>query len=141
MGVDRHFFGLSKMIRQDETPPALFSDPLFERSKTWILSTSNLPTCPGFGPAVDNGIGVGYGLYDGECKTLTQQAWAHYILKWNISSPLIYSFLLLIDHFVFVISGRHRYFSVPTFRKFLHVALQEMASLATTTSTATKKKT
>lgn len=67
LGVDRHFLGLSLVIREDEEPPDLFKDPVFIRSKTWRLSTSGLPTCPGFGPVVEDGIGVGYGLHSNSC--------------------------------------------------------------------------
>ena len=55
VGVDRHFFGLSKMLKEGEDSPDLFQDPVFDRSKHWRLSTSNLPTCPGFGFVVDDG--------------------------------------------------------------------------------------
>ena len=61
-GVDRHFLGLSLVLKEEEQAPALFSHPAFVRSKTWRLSTSSLPYCPGFGPVVPDGLGVGYGL-------------------------------------------------------------------------------
>jgi Choline/Carnitine o-acyltransferase len=43
---------------------SLFTDPLFTRSSTWTLSTSNV-TQPflssfGFGPVVSTGYGIGY---------------------------------------------------------------------------------
>ena len=66
-GVDRHFLGLSLVISEDEEQPDLFKDPVFIRSKSWRLSTSGLPTCPGFGPVVEDGIGVGYGLHNNSC--------------------------------------------------------------------------
>jgi carnitine O-acetyltransferase len=66
LGVDRHFFGLNKMLKDDDKVPDLFQDPLFQRSKTWRLSTSTLPTCPGFGPVADDGLGVGYGVYEND---------------------------------------------------------------------------
>ena len=61
-GVDRHFLGLSLVLEKGEQAPALFSHPAFVKSKTWRLSTSSLPYCPGFGPVVPDGLGVGYGL-------------------------------------------------------------------------------
>jgi carnitine O-acetyltransferase len=67
MGVDRHFLGLSLVRKDGEQPPDLFKDPVFERSKTWRLSTSGLPTTPGFGPVVEDGLGVGYGLHSNSC--------------------------------------------------------------------------
>lgn len=67
LGVDRHFLGLSLVRRDDEELPDLFKDPVFIRSKSWRLSTSGLPTCPGFGPVETNGLGVGYGLHSNSC--------------------------------------------------------------------------
>lgn len=58
-GIDRYFFGLS-MVANEKERVSLFSNPLFERSKTWRLSTSTLPNVPGFGPVVEDGIGIGY---------------------------------------------------------------------------------
>ncbi len=59
-GCDRHFFGLSMLLGENETPPALFRDPVFQRSKHWRVSTSTLPVLPGFGCVVDDGVGIGY---------------------------------------------------------------------------------
>lgn len=66
-GVDRHFLGLSLVLIDGEEPPDLFKDPVFIRSKTWRLSTSGLPNCPGFGAVVADGLGVGYGLRNDSC--------------------------------------------------------------------------
>jgi carnitine O-acetyltransferase len=66
LGVDRHFFGLSQMLKEGEEAPELFQHPTFLRSKYWRLSTSTLPTCPGFGPVVDDGLGIGYFVSDNE---------------------------------------------------------------------------
>ena len=61
-GIDRHFLGLTLVLEDGEVAPDLFSHPAFIRSKSWRLSTSSLPYCPGFGPVVPDGLGVGYGL-------------------------------------------------------------------------------
>lgn len=45
-GVDRHLFGLALLVNEGEEAPALYSDPVFARSKRWRLSTSHL-THPG----------------------------------------------------------------------------------------------
>lgn len=45
-GVDRHFFGLSQMIKNEKEQPDLFSHPLFNKSKYWRVSTSALPYTP-----------------------------------------------------------------------------------------------
>lgn len=67
LGCDRHMFGLSMFIEDGEPLPALLKNELFIRSKTWRLSTSTLPTCPGFGPVVEDGLGIGYHVYSDRC--------------------------------------------------------------------------
>lgn len=59
-GCDRHLFGLSMLLEAGETSPKLFSHPLYNRSKRWLVSTSTLPNMPGFGPVEDDGVGIGY---------------------------------------------------------------------------------
>ena len=63
-GIDRHLFGLEMIqamnMSTEKQGPKLFSHPLYQRSKRWRLSTSTLPIPPGFGPVVDDGIGIGY---------------------------------------------------------------------------------
>lgn len=71
LGVDRHFFGLSLLVQEGEAKPALFSDPVFVRSKTWRTSTSHL-THPnflnwGFGQVVEDGVGIGYSIHPQSC--------------------------------------------------------------------------
>lgn len=41
-GVDRHLFGLKKLLKPDETVPAIYTDPSYSKSNHWELSTSNL---------------------------------------------------------------------------------------------------
>jgi len=70
-GVDRHFFGLSMMVKDGEKAPELLSNPLFIRSKTWRVSTSHL-THPnfdnwGYGEVVENGVGLAYAVKSGSC--------------------------------------------------------------------------
>ncbi|KAF8311452.1 carnitine acetyl transferase [Clavulina sp. PMI_390] len=64
LGVDRHMFGLRKMIRPGEEAPALFSDPLFNRSSYWVLSTSAIQhpnfDVYGWGEVVPDGYGIPY---------------------------------------------------------------------------------
>lgn len=70
-GVDRHFTGLSMLVQDGEEIPALLSDPVFVRSKTWRLSTSNLThpnfTNWGFGQVVPDGVGIGYSIHPRSC--------------------------------------------------------------------------
>ncbi|KAJ6519132.1 carnitine acetyl transferase [Mycena sanguinolenta] len=63
-GIDRHLFGLKKLLQPGEEVPALFSDPLFLRSSYWALSTSavfskHFPVY-GWGEVVPDGFGVAY---------------------------------------------------------------------------------
>lgn len=71
MGVDRHFLGLSMLVEENETPPALYSHPLFIRSKRWRVSTSHL-THPkfdnwGYGEVVPDGVGLSYAIKADSC--------------------------------------------------------------------------
>ena len=65
IGVDRHLLGLrTQAAEQGIELPALFKDPAFSRSNTWILSTSNVTTpffdLFGFGAVSEKGYGLGY---------------------------------------------------------------------------------
>lgn len=62
-GVDRHMFGLKKLVKEGEEMPEVFKDPIHSRSAHWELSTSQLSS-----KYLD---GWGYG--EGECsETLIQ---------------------------------------------------------------------
>lgn len=83
-GVDRHFFGLSMLVKDGEETPPLFSDPVFIRSKRWRLSTSHL-THPkfanwGFGEVVPDGVGIAYSILPRSCTfnitALKENEWA-----------------------------------------------------------------
>lgn len=67
LGVDRHFLGLSLLLEPGEDCPALFSHPLYLRSKRWRVSTSTLPNQPGFGPVESDGVGIGYEIKPNGC--------------------------------------------------------------------------
>jgi len=41
-GVDRHLFGMKKLLQPGENTPAVYTDPSFSQSNHWELSTSNL---------------------------------------------------------------------------------------------------
>jgi carnitine O-acetyltransferase len=56
-GVDRHMFGLRKLVREGEEMPQVFKEEVFSKSSHWEMSTSNLSS-----PWLD---GWGYG--EGEC--------------------------------------------------------------------------
>ncbi|PPQ72312.1 hypothetical protein CVT26_007269 [Gymnopilus dilepis] len=63
-GVDRHLFGLRKLLNEGEELPELYDDPVFKRSSYWVLSTSaifskHFPVY-GWGEVVPDGFGVAY---------------------------------------------------------------------------------
>jgi carnitine O-acetyltransferase len=71
MGVDRHFLGLSMLVKDGEAAPALYSHPLFVRSKRWRVSTSHL-THPkfdnwGYGEVFPDGVGLSYAIKGENC--------------------------------------------------------------------------
>ncbi|KAJ7804567.1 carnitine acetyl transferase [Mycena olivaceomarginata] len=78
-GVDRHLFGLKKLLQPGEEVPALFSDPLFLRSSYWVLSTSAVFSkyfsVYGWGEVVPDGFGVAYmtGFDDRLVYTITSR--------------------------------------------------------------------
>ncbi|KAL0572768.1 hypothetical protein V5O48_009201 [Marasmius crinis-equi] len=63
-GIDRHLLGLKKVVQSGEDVPELFKDPVFNRSSTWVLSTSAVFSkwfsVYGWGEVVPNGFGVAY---------------------------------------------------------------------------------
>ncbi|KAH9832561.1 carnitine acetyl transferase [Rhodofomes roseus] len=64
LGVDRHLLGLRKTLKEGEPMPEVFSDPVVQRSSTWVLSTSAVFSKHfgpyGWGEVVPNGFGVPY---------------------------------------------------------------------------------
>ncbi|KAG0670261.1 Carnitine O-acetyltransferase mitochondrial [Maudiozyma exigua] len=114
-GVDRHFFGLKNMInaeQDNETVPALFRDPLFNYSSTWLISTSQLTSehFDGYGWSQVNDIG--YGL-----AYMLNKEWLHI----NIVNKPGYSGL-----------------TVDRLHHYLNVAADEMADALIKDSTKAK---
>ena len=65
-GVDRHFFGLKKLLKEGEELPKIFTDPAYVASSNWILSTSQLSSeffdGWGYGQVVSEGFGLAYSV-------------------------------------------------------------------------------
>ncbi|KAL2755261.1 hypothetical protein ACRALDRAFT_1064943 [Sodiomyces alcalophilus JCM 7366] len=63
-GVDRHLFGLKKLLEPGEELPAIYKDPAYAYSSTWYLSTSQLSSeffnGYGWSQVVDDGFGIAY---------------------------------------------------------------------------------
>ncbi len=75
-GVDRHLFGLKKLLQPNEKVPDVFTDPAFGATSTWKLSTSQISSesfaCWGFGEVTPEGYGVAYAIKEGSLTfTLT----------------------------------------------------------------------
>lgn len=63
-GVDRHLFGLKKLLKPGEQVPDIYNDPAFSYSAKWFLSTSQLSSeyfnGYGWSEVVDEGFGIAY---------------------------------------------------------------------------------
>ncbi|TDL23187.1 acyltransferase ChoActase/COT/CPT [Rickenella mellea] len=67
-GVDRHLFGLKKLVRDAEPVPRIYTDPSYSKTNHWELSTSQLSS-PfldgwGYGEVVPDGYGLSYSIGD-----------------------------------------------------------------------------
>ncbi|KAF9555322.1 acyltransferase ChoActase/COT/CPT [Agrocybe pediades] len=67
-GVDRHLFGLKRLLKSDESVPEIYTDPSFSKSNHWELSTSQLSSPYfdgwGYGEVVEDGYGLSYSIGD-----------------------------------------------------------------------------
>jgi carnitine O-acetyltransferase len=63
-GVDRHLFGLKKLLQPGEKLPALYEDPAFAYSGSWYISSSQLSSeyfnGYGWSQVIDDGFGIAY---------------------------------------------------------------------------------
>lgn len=63
-GVDRHLFGLKKLLEPGQELPAIYKDPAFGYSSSWYLSTSQLSSeffnGYGWSQVIDEGFGIAY---------------------------------------------------------------------------------
>ncbi|KAJ3904455.1 acyltransferase ChoActase/COT/CPT [Lentinula edodes] len=67
-GVDRHLFGLKKIMNEGEELPAIFKDSSYAKTSHWELSTSQLSSDYfdgwGYGEVVPDGYGLSYSIGD-----------------------------------------------------------------------------
>lgn len=70
-GVDRHLFGLKKLLQQGEKVPALYEDPAYDYSGSWYLSSSQLSSeffnGYGWSQVIDDGFGIAYMINEERC--------------------------------------------------------------------------
>ncbi|KAM7204529.1 carnitine O-acetyltransferase [Rhypophila sp. PSN 637] len=63
-GVDRHLFGLKRLLEAGQEAPALYKDPAYSYSSSWYLSTSQLSSeffnGYGWSQVIDDGFGIAY---------------------------------------------------------------------------------
>jgi carnitine O-acetyltransferase len=63
-GVDRHLFGLKKLLGPNDELPEIYKDPAYAYSSHWFISTSQLSSeyfnGYGWSQVVDDGWGIAY---------------------------------------------------------------------------------
>jgi carnitine O-acetyltransferase len=63
-GVDRHLFGLKKLLGSKDEMPAIYKDPAYAYSSSWYISTSQLSSeyfnGYGWSQVIDDGWGIAY---------------------------------------------------------------------------------
>lgn len=63
-GVDRHLFGLKKLLQPGEKLPAIYEDPAYSYSSSWYISSSQLSSeyfnGYGWSQVIDDGFGIAY---------------------------------------------------------------------------------
>ena len=68
-GVDRHLFGLKKLLREGEEVPQLYKDAAYAKTSNWQLSTSQISSetfdAWGFGEVTPDGFGCAYAIKEG----------------------------------------------------------------------------
>ena len=77
-GVDRHLFGLKKLLKEGEDLPEIFKDRAYSYSGTWYLSTSQLSSeyfnGYGWSQVVDDGFGIAYMINENRYEIFTTRS-------------------------------------------------------------------
>ncbi len=70
-GVDRHLFGLKRLLEPGQELPALYKDLAYGYSSSWYLSTSQLSSeffnGYGWSQVIDAGFGIAYMINENRC--------------------------------------------------------------------------
>ncbi|EYE97730.1 carnitine O-acetyltransferase CAT2 [Aspergillus ruber CBS 135680] len=88
-GVDRHLFGLKKLLKDGEQLPDLYQDPAYSYSGSWYLSTSQLSSeffnGYGWSQVIDDGFGIAYMVNENSlnfnivCKRIGANRMSYYL--------------------------------------------------------------
>ncbi|CAL5869866.1 uncharacterized protein PFLUO_LOCUS4097 [Penicillium psychrofluorescens] len=88
-GVDRHLFGLKKLLQPGEKLPALFEDPAYTYSGSWYISSSQLSSeyfnGYGWSEVIPEGWGIAYMINENSlnfnivCKRLGAHRMSHFL--------------------------------------------------------------
>ncbi|KAI9766126.1 MAG: Carnitine O-acetyltransferase mitochondrial [Candelina submexicana] len=88
-GVDRHLFGLKKLIREGEEVPKIYEDPAYAYSSKWYISSSQLSSeyfnGYGWSQVIDEGWGIAYQIQENSirfnivCKNLGADRMSFYL--------------------------------------------------------------
>ncbi|KAK2758320.1 Carnitine O-acetyltransferase mitochondrial [Arachnomyces sp. PD_36] len=88
-GVDRHLFGLKKLLQSGEKVPAIYEDPAYSYSSSWYISSSQLSSeyfnGYGWSQVIDDGFGIAYMINENSlqfnivCKHLGAERMSFYI--------------------------------------------------------------
>jgi carnitine O-acetyltransferase len=88
-GVDRHLFGLKKLLKDGEQLPDIYQDPAYGYSGSWYLSTSQLSSeffnGYGWSQVIDDGFGIAYMVNENSlnfnivCKRIGANRMSYYL--------------------------------------------------------------
>ncbi|KAJ5253633.1 hypothetical protein N7524_010813 [Penicillium chrysogenum] len=88
-GVDRHLFGLKKLLQPGEKLPEIYQDPAYAYSSSWYLSTSQLSSeffnGYGWSQVIDDGFGIAYMINENSlnfnivCKRIGAERMSHFL--------------------------------------------------------------
>jgi len=84
-GVDRHLFGLKKLLEPGEDVPAIYKDPAYGYSGSWYLSTSQLSSeffnGYGWSQVIDGGFGIAYMINENRYVSTNIAPWQLGLLR------------------------------------------------------------
>ncbi|ORC91753.1 putative choline/carnitine O-acetyltransferase [Trypanosoma theileri] len=105
LGVDRHLYGLRVMGRMHGIPlPDIFTNTCFQRSATWLMSTSHCGSSAldafGFGPVVGSGFGIGYMIKGNSMDFVITSKYTHPFTSSSVFASMLHSSLMHLESIV-----------------------------------------